>query len=60
MAELTSQYFLKWVESDPARNGGYGGGGGPNWVEDNVEGWINVAGSILGESVDLEFEKAYW
>ncbi|OXC68404.1 hypothetical protein AYX13_03108 [Cryptococcus neoformans] len=42
-------YFLKWVESDPIANG-FGGGGGPSWVEEHVEAWINVAGSLLGVS----------
>nr|ODN93004.1 phospholipid:diacylglycerol acyltransferase [Cryptococcus depauperatus CBS 7855] len=42
-------HSLKWVESDPAVNG-FGGGGGPTWVEDHIEGWINVAGTMLGVS----------
>ncbi|ORY26177.1 Lecithin:cholesterol acyltransferase-domain-containing protein [Naematelia encephala] len=42
-------YFLKWVESDPDENG-FGGGGGAQWVEDNIEAWANVAGSLLGVS----------
>ncbi|WVR06842.1 hypothetical protein IAU60_003878 [Kwoniella sp. DSM 27419] len=42
-------HSLKWVESDPVENG-FGGGGGAQWVEDNVESWINVAGTMLGVS----------
>jgi hypothetical protein len=40
---------LKWVEANPDING-YGGGGGPTWVEEHIEAWINVAGSLLGEN----------
>ncbi|ORX35684.1 Lecithin:cholesterol acyltransferase-domain-containing protein [Kockovaella imperatae] len=42
-------YFLKWVEMQPDANG-FGGGGGPAWVDENIESWINVAGSLLGVS----------
>ncbi|WVF71237.1 hypothetical protein IAT40_006037 [Kwoniella sp. CBS 6097] len=42
-------HSLKWVESDPIENG-FGGGGGAAWVEENVESWINVAGTMLGVS----------
>ncbi|ODO06216.1 phospholipid:diacylglycerol acyltransferase [Cryptococcus wingfieldii CBS 7118] len=42
--DLTS---LKWVEADPDEYG-FGGGGGPTWVEDHIEGWINAAGTLLG------------
>ncbi|KIR59655.1 phospholipid:diacylglycerol acyltransferase [Cryptococcus bacillisporus CA1873] len=42
-------HSMKWVESDPITNG-FGGGGGPNWVEEHIEAWINVAGSLLGVS----------
>ncbi|OCF30537.1 phospholipid:diacylglycerol acyltransferase [Kwoniella heveanensis BCC8398] len=38
-----------WVESDPTENG-FGGGGGAAWVEENVESWINIAGTMLGVS----------
>jgi phospholipid:diacylglycerol acyltransferase len=44
-------YFLKWVEAmpeDDVDGHGFGGGGGPQWVEDNVEAVINVAGTLLG------------
>jgi phospholipid:diacylglycerol acyltransferase len=35
-------YFLKWVESD------LGGRGGPKWVNDYVDSWINISGCMLG------------
>ncbi|KAI9850625.1 MAG: hypothetical protein M1838_005339 [Thelocarpon superellum] len=35
-------YFLKWVESPEH------GGGGPNWVEEHVDSWINISGCMLG------------
>lgn len=35
-------YFLKWVESE------HGGKAGPEWVENNVEAFINIAGPTLG------------
>ena len=35
-------YFFKWVESD------LGGSGGPSWVEDHVDSWINISGCMLG------------
>lgn len=37
-------YFLKWVEA----KGEYYGNGGPNWVEDYVEAFVNISGSSLG------------
>ncbi|KAK8864610.1 hypothetical protein IAR55_001860 [Kwoniella newhampshirensis] len=42
-------HSLKWVESDPTENG-VGGGGGVAWVEEHIESWINVAGTMLGVS----------
>ncbi|KAL7421935.1 phospholipid:diacylglycerol acyltransferase [Cryptotrichosporon argae] len=33
--------------SDPDEYG-FGGGGGPHWVDEHVEAWINAAGSLLG------------
>ncbi|KAI9639305.1 putative phospholipid:diacylglycerol acyltransferase [Dioszegia hungarica] len=27
---------------------GFGGGAGPEWVDEHIESWINIAGSILG------------
>ncbi|DAZ95098.1 TPA: hypothetical protein N0F65_001700 [Lagenidium giganteum] len=35
-------YFMKWVESE------HGGNAGPNWVDNHIEGFINIAGSTLG------------
>uniref|UniRef100_A0AAV1T5W7 Phospholipid:diacylglycerol acyltransferase n=1 Tax=Peronospora matthiolae TaxID=2874970 RepID=A0AAV1T5W7_9STRA len=35
-------YFLKWVESD------HGGQGGDQWVENNIEAFVNIAGPTLG------------
>ncbi|KAJ1305939.1 hypothetical protein OPQ81_010658 [Rhizoctonia solani] len=35
------QYFLKWVEAPSYGNGG------PNWVEDHIEAFVNVAGTLL-------------
>lgn len=35
-------YFLKWVESDQ------GGKGGPNWVNDHIESFVNIGGPLLG------------
>jgi len=34
--------FLSWVESK------HGGNGGPNWAAEHIEGFINIAGAILG------------
>lgn len=41
-------YFLKWVEADPAECDGFGGGGGPDWVETHMEAWANIAGTLFG------------
>lgn len=38
-------YFLKWVE---ATNKSYYGNGGSNWVNDNIEAFIDISGSTLG------------
>ncbi|KAL7413465.1 Lecithin:cholesterol acyltransferase-domain-containing protein [Mrakia frigida] len=37
-------YFMKWVEA----SGPQFGNGGPNWVEDNIESFVNIAGPMLG------------
>lgn len=42
MGSNVAFYFLKWVESDK------GGKGGPEWVENHVESFVNVAGPLLG------------
>ncbi|CAI5709857.1 unnamed protein product [Peronospora destructor] len=41
-AQQVFLYFLKWVESDN------GGKGGDQWVENNVEAFVNIAGPTLG------------
>lgn len=40
-------YFFHWVEST-----GYGNGG-PTWVNDHVESWINISGCMLGALKDV-------
>ncbi|KAI9892601.1 MAG: hypothetical protein M1814_001294 [Vezdaea aestivalis] len=35
-------YFFHWVESETH------GKGGPDWVEKNVDSWINISGCMLG------------
>lgn len=35
-------YFFHWVEAE-----GYGNGG-PSWVDDHIESWINISGCMLG------------
>ncbi|CAE6392804.1 unnamed protein product, partial [Rhizoctonia solani] len=42
MGGTVVMYFLKWVEA-PSH-----GNGGPNWVEDHIEAFVNVAGTLLG------------
>lgn len=40
-------YFLRWVEAE-----GYGNGG-PSWVNDHIESWINISGCMLGALKDV-------
>lgn len=40
-------YFMKWVEHKSY------GGGGPNWVNDHIEAWINISGCMLGATKGL-------
>ncbi|KAK5124566.1 hypothetical protein LTR85_001783 [Meristemomyces frigidus] len=40
-------YFFHWVEAE-----GHGNGG-PSWVNDHVESWINISGCMLGALKDL-------
>lgn len=47
MGSQVLYYFLHWVESDEH------GGGGPNWVNDNIEAWINISGCMLGALKDV-------
>ncbi|CAB4430161.1 unnamed protein product [Rhizophagus irregularis] len=42
MGGLVTLYFFKWVESPT------GGNGGPNWVNDYVEAFVNIGGPLLG------------
>ncbi|KAF9166350.1 hypothetical protein DFQ26_008145 [Actinomortierella ambigua] len=42
MGSLLVLYFFKWVESEQ------GGNGGPNWVNDHVHSFVNIAGPMLG------------
>lgn len=37
-------YFLKWVEAE----GKHFGNGGKNWVNDNIEAYVDISGSMLG------------
>ncbi|KAK4574166.1 phospholipid:diacylglycerol acyltransferase [Recurvomyces mirabilis] len=40
-------YFFHWVEAK-----GHGDGG-PSWVNDHIESWINISGCMLGALKDL-------
>ncbi|KAK3322096.1 Lecithin:cholesterol acyltransferase-domain-containing protein [Apodospora peruviana] len=40
-------YFFHWVASDQ------GGKGGDDWVENHIDGWINVSGCMLGAVKDV-------
>ncbi|KAG5437098.1 hypothetical protein PCANB_001219 [Pneumocystis canis] len=42
MGSQLTLWFLKWVEAD-----GYGNGG-KSWVNDHIEAFINISGSLLG------------
>jgi len=42
MGSLVSLFFLKWVESEN------GGNAGPDWVDKHIQGFVNIAGPILG------------
>ncbi|GES89222.1 phospholipid:diacylglycerol acyltransferase [Rhizophagus clarus] len=42
MGGLVTLYFFKWVESPT------GGNGGPNWVNEHVESFVNIGGPLLG------------
>lgn len=37
-------YFMKWVEA----SGEHYGNGGPNWVNDHIESFVDISGSSLG------------
>jgi phospholipid:diacylglycerol acyltransferase len=40
-------YFMKWAEHKT------GGDGGPKWVDDHVDSWINISGCMLGTAKDI-------
>jgi len=40
-------YFFHWVEAE-----GYGNGG-PTWVNEHIESWINISGCMLGALKDV-------
>jgi phospholipid:diacylglycerol acyltransferase len=40
-------YFFKWVEHKDH------GGGGPSWVDDHIDSWINISGCMLGAAKDI-------
>lgn len=42
MGSQVLYYFFHWVEAE-----GYGNGG-PTWVNDHIEAWINISGCMLG------------
>jgi phospholipid:diacylglycerol acyltransferase len=44
MGSQVLYYFFHWVE---AQGDGYGNGG-PTWVADHVDSWINISGCMLG------------
>jgi phospholipid:diacylglycerol acyltransferase len=47
MGSQVLYYFMHWVEAE-----GHGGGG-PNWVNDHIESWINISGCMLGALKDV-------
>jgi phospholipid:diacylglycerol acyltransferase len=47
MGSQVLYYFFHWVEAE-----GYGNGG-PSWVNDHVEAWINISGCMLGALKDV-------
>ncbi|EPY54035.1 phospholipid-diacylglycerol acyltransferase Plh1 [Schizosaccharomyces cryophilus OY26] len=42
MGSQVTYYFFKWVEAE-----GFGNGG-PSWVNDHIETFINISGSLIG------------
>lgn len=40
-------YFMKWVEHKDH------GKGGPNWVNDYIDSWVNISGCMLGTAKDI-------
>ncbi|KAL3782348.1 hypothetical protein ACHAW5_003865 [Stephanodiscus triporus] len=45
MGGLLYYYFLQWVVADVKAGGG---GGGRDWIETNVQAFVNIAGPMLG------------
>lgn len=49
MGSQVLYYFMHWVE---AEGPGFGNGG-PDWVNDNIDSWINISGCMLGALKDM-------
>ncbi|PVU87573.1 hypothetical protein BB560_006471 [Smittium megazygosporum] len=47
MGSVVFSYFINWVQSPKHGNGG------PSWIENHVETWVNTAGALLGVSKSL-------
>ncbi|KAK5168818.1 phospholipid:diacylglycerol acyltransferase [Saxophila tyrrhenica] len=47
MGSQVLYYFFHWAEAE-----GYGNGG-PTWVNDHIESWINISGCMLGALKDV-------
>lgn len=47
MGSQVLYYFFQWAEAK-----GYGNGG-PTWVDDHIEAWINISGCMLGAVKDV-------
>ncbi|EJT96683.1 phospholipid/diacylglycerol acyltransferase [Dacryopinax primogenitus] len=41
---MGSEYFLKWVEASGPKYGN----GGPKWVDEHIEAFVNIAGTMFG------------
>lgn len=44
MGSQVAYYFMKWVEAE----GEHFGNGGPTWVNDHIDSFIDISGSLLG------------
>jgi len=49
MGSQVLYYFFHWVE---AEGPGFGNGG-PSWVDDHIDSWINISGCMLGALKDM-------
>jgi phospholipid:diacylglycerol acyltransferase len=47
MGSQVLYYFFHWVEAAEYGNGG------PTWVDDHIEAWINISGCMLGALKDV-------